>query len=159
VRLHPNSCHRECVPHPSTCHILPYSIYLYAQARGLLLLEGFVGSLIPSVMTLLFRSTWHERCDCIPAILAIVNMLYCILQLAIFCRIPFTRTPRRLINSRIQGIMPPAVTVMSRSTRNVYGDCIRIFAIMQLHRILQLSVYVRSPSVLTPRRPGSMGPK
>jgi hypothetical protein len=98
---------------------------------------------MPSSTTLPFRSTWHERCNCIQ-ILAIVH-LYRILQLDVFVGCPFTRTPSRLVDAEIHGFMPHITTLSVRSSLHECGNCIPILAIVNVYRILQLGVFVRRP--------------
>jgi hypothetical protein len=92
---------------------------------------------MPSVIRLLCRSTWNQRGNCGP-ILDTVHS-YRILQLShfVFCSCTRTRTSIRLVDAGIQGIMPSAITLCLRSTKNQRGNCTPILSIVSLYCILQ----------------------
>jgi hypothetical protein len=108
---------------------------------------------MPSVTTLLFRSTWHEMGDFIST-LAIVHF-YRNPQLGVFVGCSVTGTSIRLGNAGIQGITPSADTLTSRSTRaralrlhsNFLPSC-------NCTASVSLVSYVRCPSTCTYRRGG-----
>jgi hypothetical protein len=62
--------------------------------------------------------------------------LHRILQLGVFVRTPFTGTYSRPVNAGMQGIMPSATTLNSRSTRHEQGNRRPILAIVNMYRIL-----------------------
>jgi hypothetical protein len=102
---------------------------------------------MPSVTTLIFRSTWYQCGNCTPILVTV--HLYRILQLAVFVFCSFTRTSRRPVDARIQALMPSAITLTFRSTRNQRGNCTPILATVRLYRILQLTVFFWCPFTCT----------
>jgi hypothetical protein len=99
---------------------------------------------MPSVITLAFRSTRDQRGNCDP-ILATMH-LYCSLQLEVFVFCPFTRTPNRSVDARIQVITPYLLALNFRSTWNHRGNCGPMLATVHLHyHAVRLADYRRFP--------------
>jgi hypothetical protein len=99
---------------------------------------------LPSIPTLFFRSTWNQRSNCDPILVAV--HVYRILQLAVVDCCPLTNhTFIRPTDAWIQGIPPSVVTLSVRSTWNQRGDCDPILATVRSYRILQLGVFVFFP--------------
>jgi hypothetical protein len=130
-QLLPNSCHRAFVPNPSALRLWRAST-LSADAG----IHGFM----PSVATLIIRSTRNQRGNCFP-ILATVR-LYRILQLCVLGVSPITRASTRPVDAGIQDILPSVFTLTFRSTRNHRGNCSPILATVRFYRNLQLDVFI-----------------
>jgi hypothetical protein len=75
-----------------------------------------IQDIVPSIITLFFRSTWNHRCNYTP-IIATVRW-YCIFQLDIFAFCSFTCTPTGSVDAGIQAMIPSVPTLFFRSTRN-----------------------------------------
>jgi hypothetical protein len=65
---------------------------------------------------------------------------------------PHTPSSSR-VDARIQGIMPSATTLVTRSTKNQRGNRTPILATVRLYRVLQLAVFVFCPFTRTSIRP------
>jgi hypothetical protein len=63
-----------------------------------------IQDITPSLITLTFRSTQNQRCNCDPILVTV--RLHRILQLDVFVYCPSTRTCHRRVDVRDQDIMP-----------------------------------------------------
>jgi hypothetical protein len=77
--------------------------------------------IMPSMTTLYFRSTRNQRGNYDPIFATVC--LYRILQLDIFNCCPLTLAYICQVDVGIQGIVPSALTLTSRSTRNQRSNC------------------------------------
>jgi hypothetical protein len=87
-----------------------------------------IQDIMPSVPTLLYRSTRNQRSNRTP-ILATVQ-LYSILQLDVFVLCPFTNSSIRPVDAEIQELKPSAMTLLYRSTRNECCNSIPIYLVL-----------------------------
>jgi hypothetical protein len=101
--------HGNCTPILPTVRlyrILQLAVFVFCPFTRTFIREIDAGiqDIVPSSITLLFRSTGNQRGNCTP-ILATVR-LYRILQLAVFVFCQFTRTSTHQADLGFQGIMP-----------------------------------------------------
>jgi hypothetical protein len=97
-------------------------------------------SSVPSMPTLLLRSTRNQRGNKSP-IIAIV-LLFCIFQRDVFVCCPFTLACDRLVTLGFQGTVPSMPTLLLfLSTRNQRDNRSPILAIVLLYCIFQLAVF------------------
>jgi hypothetical protein len=113
--LHPNSCHRVFVLHPSACCLRLLSIYLYVHS-----LDRYWDPRHRAICTNTALSFDPEPARQFIPTLATIR-LHCIHQLAIFLFCSFTRTFIRLVDARIRDIVPSLTTLHFRSTRDQCG--------------------------------------
>jgi hypothetical protein len=99
--------------------------------------------IMPSAITLFFRSTRDHRGNCGPILLAVRS--YRIRQLDNFVFCPLTRTFIRSVDAGIQDIAPSVTTQYFRSTRDQRGNYGQTLATVRLYCILQLAVFVCCP--------------
>jgi hypothetical protein len=129
----------DCLPILAIVHaycILQLAVFFFcpfAFMCGRLVALAGQGT-VPSIQTLLFRSTRNQRGNCSP-ILAIV-LLYCILQLAVFFFCPSTHMCGHLVALGVQGTVPSFITLLFCSTRKQLGNSSPIFAIVLLYCIV-----------------------
>jgi hypothetical protein len=111
----------NCDPILATMHLyrtLQLAVFICCPSTcaSIRLVDAGIQDTSPSFITLSFRSTRNQRGNGIP-ILATVRF-YRILQLAVFVFCPCTRSSSRQGDAGIQEIIPSAITLFFRSTRN-----------------------------------------
>jgi hypothetical protein len=90
--------------------------------------DAGIQDLVPSLITLTFRSTRNQRGNCDPILVTV--RLYRFLQLEVFVLCPFTRTSIRLVDAVLQGTMPSLITLIFRSTWNERGNCNPVYLVL-----------------------------
>jgi hypothetical protein len=113
------------------CPFTPFSIRLVHAASQ---------EIMPSILTLYFRSTRNQPTYCAPIIASSV-FSYCILQLDVFVFFPLTRASSHLIDNRFQSFVPSILTLNSRSTWNQRGKFDPILEPMLMYRFFQLHIF------------------
>jgi hypothetical protein len=106
-----NSCHGTLLPVQLRDFVFcPFTLTSTSSRQG----DGGLQGIVPSVAALTSRSTWNQSENCVPILVTV--RLYRDLQLDVFVFRPFTRPSIRSADAGIQGIMPSALTLTSRST-------------------------------------------
>jgi hypothetical protein len=80
LQLHPNSCYRAFVLHPSACGFF-FCPATLASPRSA---AAGIQDMLPSLSTLTFRSTRNQRGNCIPIVATVRLYRNRILQLGVF---------------------------------------------------------------------------
>jgi hypothetical protein len=112
--------------------------------------DAGIQEIIPSIPTLLFRSTRNHRGNSIPFLATVLS--YCYHQPTVFDCSPSTLASTHCNDVGIEDIFPSVPTLLFCSTRNQRRNCTPVLATVRFDCLLQLDEFAFCPFARIPSR-------